>query len=1093
MLAPSVPPSELICDTGGPYAESSATLPAIVELAGSPMCPAGQTLVNTLWSTTSDAIEFIQPINPATARVSSYGAFRVCLIVTCFDAAALENLSTTCCTDLVLTQGTAPPSPTPDPSGVLCQTNGPYTINTVDLPGSVTVSGTASCPIGNTLVTVFWSSPSGQVTFTSPMNPTTADVSAYGRFRICQIVTCLDMTTQQTSSTTCCTTIDVNQVIAPTALPTTFSPTTIPTIASSSDSPSAAPTVSPTPAVCDANGPYAVNATYLPAFVDLAGNFTCRAGQLFVEAFWSSPSPDVTFPDRDNPQTAQVTAFGNYSVCQIVTCADPATGEKESVTCCTILEVNEIVLPNLNPICDTRGPYKGGSIALPGYIEFDGVGYCPEGQVVSDIYWTSESDDVRFPDDYNRDRAQVLSFGTFTVCQEVKCRDRSGGYSSDRGDYAGDRDGNNNYNGDRNGNNYRKLNGHTNIYNGDNYNGDRGGNNNYNTGDRYGGSYNNGDRDGDSYNADRDGDNYNGNRGGDDYDNGDNYGSKSITCCTTLEFERVPQRGREPSYHTAPYPAPYGRPTGLGYPPIDPTPYGSPTGLAPYGNPVPPTYGNPSPPPYGNPSPPPYDDGSDGIVCDTKGPFAANTSYLPGKIEVSGGSECPPRYHAIDSVWTSSAPEVTFSDNIDPATAVVSEYGSFEACQTVSCLDVTTGESMSKKCCTTLKLAQGGYSPSLPSAAPYALPTYPTPATDDYDPATSAPHPTYPTPATDDYYSVTSAPHPTYPSPATDDYYTVTSAPHPTYQTPAPGDAYPVDPAVDDNYGDDKYATDDYPITIPIPDYPEEKPTPSYPKGKPTPSYPEGDDYSATIPIPDYPEEKPTPSYPKGKPTPSYPEGDDYPVTIPIPGYPEEKPTLSYPKRKPTPYYPEGQPTAYGDEPVICETHGPHSAYASSLPHLVVLDGTANCPEGDIYLDAFWESKDSAVTFPVHKNPAVADVAAYGDYNICQVITCLNPKSNRAWTTKCCTSIHLLEDDMSSNGSGYGKPTGNSASMGMMKNSKNGSKNTSSGMGSMGDSKMGSSEKKGSGSNGSMGSVMGGKGDEQPYTYRNLRSSSLDV
>ena len=81
---------------------------------------------------------------------------------------------------------------------------------------------------------------------------------------------------------------------------------------------------------------------HLPAEVELSGTALCPAIEdKFMEAYWTSPSPQVSIIQPINPAAALVKETGKFKVCLTVVCLDSATGETVSKTCCTLVEAEE--------------------------------------------------------------------------------------------------------------------------------------------------------------------------------------------------------------------------------------------------------------------------------------------------------------------------------------------------------------------------------------------------------------------------------------------------------------------------------------------------------------------------------------------------------------------------------------------------------------------------------------------------------------------------------------------------------------------------------------------------------------------------------
>jgi hypothetical protein len=198
--------SPIICEPNGPYYTNVAYDPGMVDLKGTAMCPPGQMLHETSWTSESGHVKF----NGAHAEVSAAGNFVLCQTVICVDPGTGEQSTSQCCTTLH-----AEKIHTEVDVKHTCETNGPYHINAPSLPGIVELTGDASCAANYVLLEAFWSSPSLEVGLPVPTNPATAKVSAFGNHIVCQIVTCLNPVTGETAPTKCCTALQLDEIALP--------------------------------------------------------------------------------------------------------------------------------------------------------------------------------------------------------------------------------------------------------------------------------------------------------------------------------------------------------------------------------------------------------------------------------------------------------------------------------------------------------------------------------------------------------------------------------------------------------------------------------------------------------------------------------------------------------------------------------------------------------------------------------------------------------------------------------------------------------------------------------------------------------------
>jgi hypothetical protein len=188
--------------------------------------------------------------------------------------------------------------------------------------------------------------------------------------------------------------------------------------------------------------------------------------------------------------------------------------------------------------------------------------------------------------------------------------------------------------------------------------------------------------------------------------------------------------------------------------------------------------------------------------CDTNGPYWHVSNAIPAEFELEGNPQCQSGETFLMAFWTSPDEEVNLIQPTAPARVIIQQYGEYTACQTVTCINSSSGETISNTCCTNLALAPPGglpipnpphYNnrPPVPPPPPYPTPTHPTPPYPAPYHAAPYPHPIppyHPPYPTTSYHPPYPTPpyHPPYPTPSYNPPYHTAPYPYPTPPYHAP-------------------------------------------------------------------------------------------------------------------------------------------------------------------------------------------------------------------------------------------------------------------------------------------------------------------
>jgi hypothetical protein len=93
-------------------------------------------------------------------------------------------------------------------------------------------------------------------------------------------------------------------------------------------------------------------------------------------------------------------------------------------------------------------------------------------------------------------------------------------------------------------------------------------------------------------------------------------------------------------------------------------------------------------------------------MCDTGGPYAIYADSSTS-VELKGSSSCPEGFAILESTWFSDAPEVSWDSYQNPAMVRLSTAGNYIVCQTVFCVNVSSQETQSVECCTSIDVRDG--------------------------------------------------------------------------------------------------------------------------------------------------------------------------------------------------------------------------------------------------------------------------------------------------------------------------------------------------------------------------------------------------
>jgi hypothetical protein len=147
--------------------------------------------------------------------VDTTGIAVICLTVTCVDRSSRETSASQCCTDVdvnkIIDDAPIYP-PAASDTEPICDNGGPYSIY-ADSSTTVALKGSSSCPNGYAVLEATWSSVAAEVDWDGDVyqNPARVRISTPGNYIVCQTVFCVDVVSQETKSTECCTTVDVHK------------------------------------------------------------------------------------------------------------------------------------------------------------------------------------------------------------------------------------------------------------------------------------------------------------------------------------------------------------------------------------------------------------------------------------------------------------------------------------------------------------------------------------------------------------------------------------------------------------------------------------------------------------------------------------------------------------------------------------------------------------------------------------------------------------------------------------------------------------------------------------------------------------------
>jgi hypothetical protein len=252
------------------------------------------------------------------------------------------------------------------------------------------LTGTAICPPQLEFLEAFWFSTAAEVDIVQPINPAEVIVTEFDDYEVCQVVTCIEPLSDKAISATCCTLILLSQISNPTEAPIvpfpspTSSPSSSPTasptaspVSSPTSSPVSSPTATPSSSPtstpessptyqpvgnvyyyehqqqdkehqqqdldisCGTGDRYVSLSPTLPILFELTGTASCPEREEIVDSFWMSMSDQVEIVESKNPGLAVVLNFGQFDVCQVVSCISSTTGKSLSRTCCTTVNTVE--------------------------------------------------------------------------------------------------------------------------------------------------------------------------------------------------------------------------------------------------------------------------------------------------------------------------------------------------------------------------------------------------------------------------------------------------------------------------------------------------------------------------------------------------------------------------------------------------------------------------------------------------------------------------------------------------------------------------------------------------------------------------------